>query len=220
MNRAITLLALVLLALPVGLARADGDPASDVLISQGVYYPYSPPVSAGVQRVLTKVTADAKRAGYPIRVALIAGQPDLGSVPTLFNRPPQYAKFLQSEITFNKPRPLLVVMPSGYGWVAAGPKADAVMKEFAAPGPLSDTMARNAASAVAKLAGAAGHPIAAPATGTDSGKAKSSTPWWVFVVPLVLVALGVAALSRRLGRREDEDEDDDVAGEARPAGVE
>jgi hypothetical protein len=172
-----------------------------------VYFPYSPPVSLGVQRVLTKVTADAKRAGYPIRVAIIASRADLGSVPTLFEKPQQYAKFLQSEISFNNPRPLLVVMPNGYGWVAAGAGADRVMKELKAPGPASDDEARGVAGAVAKLAKAAGHPVPEPATGAGGGKG-SSTPWWVFVVPLLLVALGVAVLSRRLGRGEDEDDEE------------
>jgi hypothetical protein len=215
MNRLAALVLLVLLVLPAGLARADGDPPSDVLISQNVYYPYSPPVSAAVQKVLTKATADAKRAGYPIRVAIVAGRNDLGSVPTLFGQPQRYAKFLQSEITFNKPRPLLTVMPAGYGWVEAGPKADAVMKSLPAPGLVSDSLAQGAAAAVAKLAAGAGHPIPTPATvsvpGSGSKKSKSSTPWWVFVVPLVLVGLAVALLSQRSGG-------DDDTGEAGDAG--
>lgn len=217
MTRLAALVLLALLVLPAGLARADGDPPSDVLISQNVYYPYSPPVSAAIQKVLSKATADAKRAGYPIRVAVVAGQNDLGSVPTLFAHPQQYAKFLQSEITFNKPRPLLTVMPAGYGLVAAGPEADRVVKGLPAPGLVSDSLAQGAASAVAKLAAAAGHPIPAPAvasgSSSGSGQGKSSTPWWVFVVPLVLVALTVALLSRRLGRGEDEDAGD----QAQPA---
>lgn len=212
MNRLAALVLLALLVLPACLARADGDPPSDVLISQNVYYPYSPPVSAANQKVLSKATADAKRAGYPIRVAIVAGQNDLGSVPTLFGKPQQYAKFLQSEITFNKPRPLLTVMPAGYGWLAAGPQADRVMKGLPAPGLVSDSLAQGAASAVAKLAAAAGHPIPAPVLASSgssgSGKGKSSTPWWVFVVPLVLVALAVALLSRRLGRGDDDEAGD------------
>ena len=31
-------------------ALADGDPASDVLLGQSVFYPYSPPVAAGLQK--------------------------------------------------------------------------------------------------------------------------------------------------------------------------
>jgi hypothetical protein len=206
MLRLAALLVLVTsLALPAGPAYADGDPPSDVLLSQNVYYPYSPPVTPPVQTVLTKATADAKRAGYPIRVAIVAGKNDLGSVPTLFEKPQNYAKFLQSEITFNRPRPLLVVMPSGFGWVAAGSGADRVMKAFAAPGIASDAMARGAAAAVAKLSAAAGHPIPAPALGVESSKGKSSTPWWVFVAPLVLIALAVAVLGRRAGRGEPDD---------------
>ena len=43
-------------------ALSDGDPASDVLLAQRVFYPYSPSVSAGLQKTLNAETAAASRA--------------------------------------------------------------------------------------------------------------------------------------------------------------
>ena len=97
-------------------ARADGDPASDMLLIQNVFYPFSPPVAPAIQRTLNAETAAAKRAHFPIKVALIASPADLGAVPSLFAKPQQYADFLDQEISFfGGKQPLLVVMPNGYG---------------------------------------------------------------------------------------------------------
>ena len=96
-------------------ATADGDPASDVLLGENVFYPYSPPVSTSLQGTLNAETAAAARAHFPIKVALIASPTDLGVVPDLFDQPQKYADFLDQEISFQTKQPLLVVMPSGYG---------------------------------------------------------------------------------------------------------
>ena len=80
------------LALP-GAARANGDPASDILLQQKVYLPVqrvSPPTANRLQAVVRE--ANAK--GYPIRVALIEDANDLGTVPDLLNQPQKYADFL------------------------------------------------------------------------------------------------------------------------------
>ncbi len=52
-----------------------------MLLGQNVYYPYSPPVPQGVQGTLNAETAAAKKAGLPIKVALIATAVDLGRHP-------------------------------------------------------------------------------------------------------------------------------------------
>ena len=72
-------------------ARADGDPASDVLLGENVFYPYAPPVSPALQKTLNAETAAAKAAGFPLKVALIAAPVDLGVIPDLFGKPQQYA---------------------------------------------------------------------------------------------------------------------------------
>ena len=51
----------------------------------------------------------------------IASKTDLGTVPQFLGRPQPYAGFLQSEIAFNKPKPLVVVMQDGYGTAAMKP---------------------------------------------------------------------------------------------------
>lgn len=96
-------------------ARADGDPASDVLLYQPVYFPYRP-APAAVKRRLTALVRSANSQGYQIRVAVIQSPRDLGSIPELFGKPPAvYARFLSSELTSAWRNRVLVVMPSGYG---------------------------------------------------------------------------------------------------------
>src|SRR5436305_12549001 len=67
-----------------GAARADGDPASDVLLGANVFYPYSPPVSSVLQRTLNGETAAAARAHFHLKVALIVGGHELGVVLQMF----------------------------------------------------------------------------------------------------------------------------------------
>jgi hypothetical protein len=200
---ALVLLLLGLVAAPA--VRADSDPPSDVLISQSVYFPYSPPVSRGIGAILTRVVDDAKKAGYPVRVAVVSSDYDLGSIPDLLGRPQSYAPFLQREISFNRRRPLLVVMDGGFGTADAGSGAAAALASLPKPAGGSDALARSAILAVPKLAGAAGHRVATPVLPAAAGKGggKSGTPWWVFVAPLVLVGLAVAVLTRRRGPDEE-----------------
>lgn len=97
-------------------ARADGDPASDMLVAENVFYPYTPTVTAAIQKQLNAETAEASRAHFPIKVALIPTPEELGAVPNLFGHPQSYADFLDQEISFvGQKQKVLVVMPSGYG---------------------------------------------------------------------------------------------------------
>jgi hypothetical protein len=104
----------IALALLVGTARADGDPASDVLYFQDVFLPYPAPSPAAGQR-LTAAVAESKGVHSPVKVAVIANSTDLGSIPSLFGRPQLYAQFLGTEIKPFFTHRLLVVMPSGFG---------------------------------------------------------------------------------------------------------
>jgi len=186
-----------------GFSLADGDPASDVLLGQNVYYPYSPPVPQGVQRTLNAETAAAKKAGLPIKVALIATAVDLGVVPELFGQPQNYAKFLDKEISFQGPQPLLVVMPSGYGIQGVSAKAAAAVNGLSPPkGKTSAALAQAAVTAVAKVAAADGHPIkgVAGVSGTSSGGGSSTTPLLIgLIVAAVVVAGALIVLRRRQG---------------------
>jgi hypothetical protein len=93
-------------------AAADGDPASDFLVQQDVFVPYPPPSSASLKALSSAVSAvDTK--GDRVKVAVIATAQDLGSVPSLYDQPADYARFLSAEIAFVYKGPLLIVMPAG-----------------------------------------------------------------------------------------------------------
>ena len=99
-----------------------------MLLGESVFFPYSPAVSAPLQRTLTAETAAAKKAGLPFKVALIGSPVDLGVVPDLFGHPQKYADFLDQEISFTGHRqPLLVVMAAGYGAQGLSPKATSAL---------------------------------------------------------------------------------------------
>jgi hypothetical protein len=185
-------------------ALADGDPASDVLIAENVFYPFTPPVAQSLQDALNAETAAARRAHFPIRVALIASPTDLGAIPSLFAKPQRYANFLDVEISFfGGKQPLIVVMPNGYGVQGLGVAATAAAGRLPAPvGRTSDDLARAATVAVSRLAAAAGHPVpGAPGAGTGEGSGGESgggaAAVGVGVLALVAVLMSAAVLSFR-----------------------
>jgi len=134
-------------------ARADGDPASDVLYLQDVFVPYAAPTPDVVKRLVDTVAA-ANRAGFRIKVAVIQSEQDLGSVPSLFNRQTIYARFLGTELKLFYRDRLLVVMPAGFGVYRDGLPVE---REVAALGmvtidsPDADGLTNAAATAVEKL---------------------------------------------------------------------
>jgi hypothetical protein len=177
-------------------ALADADPASDVLLGESVFYPYSPQVSAPVERALNAEVAAAAKHGFPIKVALIASPVDLGALPSMYGKPQQYADFLDQEISFSNRQKLLVVMPAGFGVQGVGPAATRAAASLAKPPRAStDTLARVAIAAVARLSAAAGHPVGSGgsvpgvADGAASGGGSGSSP----LVPLVIVILVAVA---------------------------
>jgi hypothetical protein len=109
------LLAAAALVLVSG-ASADGDPASDVLIAGSAFTPYPPPPATALQALAAGLRAvDLKNDR--LKVAVIAKPADLGSVPSLYGHPQDYARFLGLELSFIYKGPLLVVMPAGFGFV-------------------------------------------------------------------------------------------------------
>jgi hypothetical protein len=186
---AILAAALSLFAFAPAAVLADGDPASDVLLGENVFYPYQPAVSQQVQKALNAQTAAAKRSGFPIKVALIASPVDLGVIPDLFGKPQKYAAFLDQEISFRGKQPLLVVMKTGYGVQGLNGKATALAGSLAKPASgNSDDLAQAAQTAVTRLAEASGHPISSSAAsppGSHSSGGSSTT---------IVIALAVAAL--------------------------
>jgi hypothetical protein len=147
--------AAVLLAFAAG-ARADGDPASDVLPGQDVFLPFpapTPSVATPLKSAVASVYAKHRR----IKVAIIATAGDLGAVPSLFGKPKAYAKFLGSEIGTFYVGPLLVVMPSGFGiadFNRPTPAADRILSPLDVGGSSPDDLTRAATDAIKKLAAA------------------------------------------------------------------
>lgn len=183
---------------------ADGDPASDVLLGQNVFFPYSPPTSAPLQSKLNAVTAAARRGGLQIKVALIGSPVDLGVVPDLFGKPQKYADFLDQEISFHTKQPLLVVMAAGYGSAGLSSVATNALTRVPKPaGHSSDALATAAIGAVAKLAAADGHPIqGVSGIGGSSGSSTTTTIIVVVLAAAALAALGaLVALRRRQAAR-------------------
>jgi hypothetical protein len=140
-------------------ARADGDPASDVLVSASVFTPYAPPVSrAALERLIAAIDA-AGRAGYAVKVAIIATAQDMGTVSSLYGRPAQYAHFLSGEDAFAVSAPILVVMRRGVGLAARGRPLSTRAIGALGAGPGSDGLAALATRAVLRLSAAHGHPV-------------------------------------------------------------
>jgi hypothetical protein len=189
------------LAIAPPAAQADGDPASDVLLLQDVYLPYAPGVPGPLARTITNLLKTTRKAGFPLKVAIVADAKDLGAVPQFFGKPQQYAPFLQSEIAFNSKRPLLVVMPAGYGAAALPKGSETGLQGLDPPKSANgDDLGRSAIAAIVKLSASAGHPVPAPKVPSGGGGGGGSTsPLIVFGVPVALLALGgvLAALRRR-----------------------
>jgi hypothetical protein len=187
--RVIVLCLLAMLAVAAN-ALADADPASDVLLGANVFYPYSPPVSADLEKTLNGVVAAARRARFPIKVALIDSPTDLGGLPSFFGKPQRYASFLDQELGFISPNPpLLVVMPNGYGVKGLPDAASTAAASLPKPtGTQSSDLVRAAIVAVPKLAAAAGHPLGRASGSSGGGGSSALVP----VIALVVVAVGAA----------------------------
>lgn len=185
-------------------AQADADPASDVLLIQNVFFPYRPVVSPALQKTLSTETAAASRGHFPVKVALVASPIDLGAIPQLFGRPQRYADFLEQEISFGGPQPLLVVMPAGYGLDGMGPAARALEPGLHKPAGAGG-LAQAAITALPRLAAAAGHPIPRAAAGPASTSSRSGGSSTIIIVVVALAAVAISsavvAARNRPGRR-------------------
>jgi hypothetical protein len=173
-------------ALAAPAAQADGDPASDILLYQNAYLPYGQVLPARIQENVQQVAANANGAGFPLRVAVLGSEDDMGAVVAMYGKPKQYARFLHGEFVAGPAAytrhansatrarsgaagraaqaALLVVMPNGYG--VAGPvPTGAVRAVESTPVDARDglSLGEAAVKGVAKLAQASGHRIEVPA---------------------------------------------------------
>jgi len=182
-------------------ALADGDPASDYLINQPMFLPFSTSVPTTQAKQLESMLLDAKQKGFPLKVAVIAGPTDLGAIPSLYGKPKQYARFLGQEDYYFFKDELLVVMPQGYGLYkhAHLPAADvaAVARLPKPPSRSGGSLVGAAVEAVRTLAARRGLALAVT---SPSG---SSSTWRdrAEIVAGVLVIGAIAVVVRVLVRR-------------------
>jgi hypothetical protein len=197
-------LALAAAALLAGTARADGDPASDVLFSQQVFLPYSAPVSSPEVQELVNTVAAANRAGVKVRVAVIATKIDLGAVPGLFGKPERYARFLGGEISFGWKGLVLIAMPSGLAVSRSfhpAPRENAIVSKVKPEATDANGLAAAGAEAVRRLAAADGKKlvVAAPQTAKSGGGSRTRDRIVIAVAAVVGAALvgAIVLLARR-----------------------
>jgi hypothetical protein len=202
MTRALVLLCAIAVAgaLVQG-ARADGDPASDYLITQPVYFPYDGKFTPELESQLLVIAKKAKKQGFPIKVALIPNSYDLGAVGSLWLKPKLYARFLgEEDASFFKQR-LLVVMPNGFGFYRPGHGSaaeDAVLSKIAIAGG-DDGLVSAAITGVTNLAAAEGVKLAAPGHVTTQSQQASHDR--IVIVVAVAAVLLLGALARFALRR-------------------
>jgi hypothetical protein len=196
-------LALVAAALLAGPARADGDPASDVLFSQQVFLPYSAPVSSADVQDLVNTVAAANRAGVEVRVAVIATKTDLGAVPGLFGKPERYARFLGGEISFGWKGLVLIVMPDGLAISRSfhpAPRELAIVRRVKPAAADANALARAGAEAVRKLAAAQGKRLAPPPPRKSGSRTRDRIVIAAAAVVGGALVAGLVLLTRRRSR--------------------
>lgn len=175
------------------IARADGDPASDVLATQALFLPQDAGIPLAQQNQLTALLGAAANSGYQLRVAIIASRTDLGSVTELWHQPQTYARFLGQELSLVYRRPLLVIMPNGFGletFSHQAPVSASALAGVRIPAG-GQGLGTAALTAIQRLADASGHSVPIPEAAAARTPAGSSDTIAVvaFVVGAVMIVL-------------------------------
>lgn len=194
--------------LPAAPARADGDPASDFLLTLQAFVPFDARISMPLAERLIGVVRRANDAGYEIRVAVIATPYDLGAVQALWLKPREYARFLGQEIRFAHPGRLLIAMPNGFGFNSFQSATDreARLLQDVRVLPGSNGLARSTIAAVIKLAAAEGINVKAPPLNASAKRNKRDRVIIIVGVALIVLLLAamryaIALTARRARRR-------------------
>lgn len=218
---ALAFAAAALLAPPA--ARADGDPASDVLTEQPVFYGSALDLRSRAAAQLDALVREARKRGYLINVVVISRLEDMGSVTYLYDDPDNYGDFLAGEIGCCVRGRLLIVMPGGLGvtYIGHSSRADrAVVDSLPAPHAVGNLLPA-AVDGVVRLAAASHvsltvpdvtpapngvsqpvtHASAPPAGAAARGSAAKGVSGLLFLLPVaavLLVALVVIVRRRAL----------------------
>ena len=174
----VAVLALLVVAAWPGAARADGDPGSDVLVYQSLFFNSDAGLTVPAQLQLDASLKAASRAGVPIRVAIIATPSDLGAVGALWRRPEAYARFLGLELSLGYRGRLLVVMPNGVGfnWPGHSPAPALRALHGLVPPAGATGLAATAQTAIRRVAATSGVTLAAGNAPAPASSASSSAP--------------------------------------------
>lgn len=178
-------------------AYADGDPASDVLAVQKLFLPADAHIPAREQLQLSALLNESAKKGYPLRVAIVGSQSDLGSVTALWRRPETYARFLGNELALVYHGTVLVVMPNGYGAdvTASGIRQASGETQLPLPG---HHLGSAAITAIERFAASAGTPVTAPDVQTQAvSHTANALPWLVFGLGFVPLAVAWGLSLRR-----------------------
>ena len=186
------------------LARADGDPASDYLVINQVFLGSLPTATSASEGQLLQAVRAANRDGFPIRVAIISTDYDLGSITALWHKPRIYARFLGLELSLAYKQRLLVVMPNGFGfnWPthSAASAYRLLAREHIAAGRTGVLDA--AQMAVRRLAAEDGISIRSPTrTGSGDATGRSRHAWELAAVFAVIALLGALGILFAVQRR-------------------
>jgi hypothetical protein len=203
-SKRVLVLAALAFFLLAPLARADGDPASDYLLTRTTFVPPDLGISDGDAARLATAVQSAHAGGYTIRVAIIGSRYDLGAIGSLIDQPKQYARFLGKELTLVYHGRLLVVMPNGYGVSRAGTllrPEQATLDRLVPPGRGGDRLVAAAIEGVRRLAQGAGVTVPVPPA-AHGGDGRSTWLWAGVAAALALAVAGAAwvvapLLSRR-----------------------
>jgi len=184
-------------------ACADGDPGSDVLVFQNLFVGSDAGASVKQQAELGGRLESAAKAGFPIRVAIVANKFDLGSVTALWRKPQSYARFLGIELSLSYRQRLLVVMPNGFGFNWPGHSTVPAYRVLAKVpiGVGGAGLVSAAMAGVQKLGAASGvaitspnHPAGQAATNTPPGGAATQPAGHGSDARVAFVTAGLAAL--------------------------
>ena len=207
------MMAMIVSAASCNAAWADGDPASDVLLSQLSFLPADAGFSSAGGARLEGLLSSAARAGYPVRVAIIPNSYDLGSITVLWRKPETYARFLGAELSLVYKHPLIVVMPNGVGLNWPGHSTADAQRQLTGltvtPGPtglldgavsalrrlLSSRHVRLAQAGQTAVTGASPPPHNADRQGRS---AAGDGRWIIIAVAFAALLAGAALVHRRL----------------------
>jgi hypothetical protein len=213
-------------------ARADGDPAGDVLAQQSVFYGSALDLRAKPAAQLPALLERAAAKGYELKVAAMSVQQDMGAIDYLWDDPLNYVDFLAQELAYRYQGRVLVIMPSGYAIYRLGHSSvreQRLLDKLDPAGEDPATVLSSALDAVVALAGARGIALTVPdvtpppggvtqpgshyaqRTAASTGSASRSTrpatsggggAAWLFALPVIALVVGAGVLIGRGRLRE------------------